>query len=96
MNGAQTNKWTYGNATGNTDRSIYISNDDGVSNTYSITTSVVGAYRNIAIPPGTTFAKLSFNWKSNGNNISVLRVYLVPVNQSITAGQLITPENGIF
>jgi hypothetical protein len=36
LNGTQPNKWFYGSATGNTGKSIYITNDNGVTNAYTL------------------------------------------------------------
>src|SRR5690554_4656071 len=51
-NGTQTNKWVVGEATNNGGtHAMYISNDNGVTNGYSITSaSTVHAYRDIQIP----------------------------------------------
>ncbi|MBB4805175.1 hypothetical protein HNP38_000447 [Chryseobacterium defluvii] len=94
--GTQTNKWYYGAATGNTGNSIYISNDNGTSNTYTInSTSVVHAYRDIAVPAGTTIAKLSFDWKADGESTwDYLRVWLVPGSFMPTPGTQITAGTG--
>jgi Fibronectin type III domain. len=94
--GTQTNKWAYGAATGNPGNSIYISNDAGVSNAYTITTtSVTHAYRDIAVPAGTTIAKLSFDWKAQGeSSFDYLRVWLVPATYMPNAGTQITAGTG--
>ncbi|RKS97859.1 fibronectin type III domain-containing protein [Chryseobacterium defluvii] len=94
--GTQTNKWFMGAATGNTGNSIYISNDAGATNSYTITSaSTVHAYRDIAVPAGTTIAKLSFDWKAVGeSSFDYLRVWLVPATYMPTAGTLITAGTG--
>jgi len=96
LNGTQTNKWFYGSATGNTGKSIYISNDNGATNTYTITsTSVVHAYRDILIPNGTTLASFSFDWKAQGQTtVDYLRVWLVPGTFMPTPGTQITTATG--
>jgi hypothetical protein len=70
VNGSQPNKWYYGSATGNPASSIFISNDNGVTNTYdTYSTSVAHAYRDFAIPAGTTAASpaiLTFDWRAMG------------------------------
>ena len=54
VNGTENNKWAYGAATGNPASSIYVSDDNGVSNNYSGPgTSVVQAYKDFIIPAGT-------------------------------------------
>src|SRR5690606_8227909 len=65
-NGTQPNKWVVGTATSDSPKhSLYISNANGVSNTYTTTaTSITHAYRDIQIPAGTTDVVLSFVWKA--------------------------------
>ncbi|WP_052248391.1 fibronectin type III domain-containing protein [Chryseobacterium taiwanense] len=96
LNGTQTNKWAHGSATGNTGKSIYISNDNGVTNAYTITsTSIVQAYRDIKIPAGTSLATLSFDWKADGQTtVDYLRVWLVPATFLPTPGTQITAVTG--
>ncbi|PJJ68166.1 fibronectin type III domain-containing protein [Chryseobacterium geocarposphaerae] len=97
INGTQTNKWFYGSATGNTGKSIYITNDNGVTNAYNITAgSVVQAYRDIEIPTGTSLATFSFDWKAQGESSSFdyLRVWLVPSNFMPTPGTRIVAGTG--
>ncbi|UMQ44152.1 fibronectin type III domain-containing protein [Chryseobacterium sp. Y16C] len=96
INATQTNKWFYGSATGNIGKSIYITNDNGVTNAYTTGTgSVVQAYRDIQIPAGTTLASFSFDWKGQGESIyDYLRVWLVPSNFMPTPGAQITAATG--
>jgi len=95
-NGTQVNKWVYGSVTGNPANSIYISNDNGTSNAYTIsTTSVVQAYRDIAVPAGATIASFSFDWKAQGEStFDYMRVWLVPASFMPTAGTQITAGTG--
>lgn len=95
-NGAQVNKWTFGAATGNPANSLYISNDNGANNAYNIgSLSVVQAYRDIAVPAGTTNATFSFDWKAQGEStFDYLRVWLVPAGFMPTAGTQITTGGG--
>jgi hypothetical protein len=95
-NGTQVNKWVHGSVTGNPANSIYISNDNGTSNAYTIsTTSVVQAYRDIAVPAGATIASFSFDWKATGEACcDYLRVWLVPTSFMPTAGTQITAGTG--
>lgn len=96
INGSQTNKWAYGSAAGNPANSIYISNDNGVSNAYSNgSTSVVQAYRDITIPSGATLASLSFDWIGVGESCcDYIRVWMVPSSFVPTAGSQITSGTG--
>ncbi|WP_419868642.1 fibronectin type III domain-containing protein [Chryseobacterium sp. CT-SW4] len=94
-NGTQKNKWAYGSATGNTPASLYISNNNGNSNTYSTSySSVIHTYRDINIPSGTSIVTLSFDWKARGDNYDYLRVWLVPVGFIPTPGTQITAAGG--
>jgi len=94
--GSQVNKWAYGNATGNPAKSIYISNDGGTTNGYNLSsTSTVHAYRDIAVPAGTTLATLGFDWKADGEStFDFLRVWLVPASFQPVAGTQITAGAG--
>lgn len=92
-NGTQGNKWVVGTATSNGGtQSLYISQDNGISNTYNVSsTSTVHAYRDIAIPANTTDVSLSFDWKAVGeggifSTFDYLRVWAVPVTFSPTPG----------
>lgn len=96
VNGTQTNKWFYGGAAGNPPNSIYVTNDNGVTNAYTNNSaSVVHAYRDIAIPAGTTNIIFSFDWRAVGqNNWDYLRVWLVPTSYMPPAGTQITAGGG--
>ena len=96
LNGSQTNKWFYGSATGNTGNSLYISNTNGTTNAYSTSaTSVVQAYRDLAIPTGASVANFSFDWKGTGESgWDYLRVWMVPASFTPTTGTQITAGSG--
>ena len=98
LNGTQTNKWVRGNVTGNPAQSLYISNDNGVTNGYAHTTSTVHAFRDIQIPVGTTLASFSFDWKGQGEGTTFkydyLEVWLVPSTYLPVPGTLITAGAG--
>ena len=98
VNGTQTNKWVVGTATASTGtKSLYISSDNGATNGYNITaTSTVQAYRDIAIPAGTTIVDFSFDWKSYGEGpaYDFFRVWMVPTSYIPTAGTQIASGNG--
>ena len=94
-NGTQANKWVVGTATFNSPaKSMYISNDNGVTHGYNMaSTSTVHAYRDIQLPASipTNQVTVSFDWKNMGeNNFDYIRVWVVPVTFSPTAGTLIT------
>ena len=96
VNGTQANQWVNGSAAGNPGNSIYISNDAGATNAYTLgSSSVTQAYRDIAIPAGTSLASLSFDWNANGESgYDYLRVWLVPTSFIPTAGAQITTGSG--
>lgn len=96
LNTGQTNKWSYGTVTGNPAGSLYISNTNGTSNAYSTSdTSVVQAYRDIAIPTGASVANFSFDWKGIGESgWDYLRVWMVPASFTPTPGTQITAGGG--
>ena len=95
-NGSYVNKWVWGSAAGNPANALYISNDNGVNNAYSIgNTSIVHAYNDFSIPAGTTNATIGFDWKSNGQSGSdYMRVWLVPSTFTPTPGTQITALAG--
>ncbi|MBR5912011.1 MAG: fibronectin type III domain-containing protein [Bacteroidales bacterium] len=92
-NGDLTNKWCWGSATNNGgSKAMYISNDNGTSNAYTLSsTTVVYASKLFAFEQGTyTFV---FDWKANGESNSTgtthydyMRVALVPGDMDFTAG----------
>jgi hypothetical protein len=105
LNGTQSNKFYIGegidplNVTGyavpptSTDHySLYVSNDAGLTNAYSVATSGnpsrTYAYRDFEIPVGTGELKLSFDWRAKGNAATTdfLRMYWMPVDVAVTAG----------
>ena len=96
VNGTQVNKWVIGSATGNPGNSMYISNDGGVTNTYTTgTSSVTHAYRDIAVPSGASAATFAFDWKANGeSSYDYLRVWLVPISYTPTAGSQVFADAG--
>jgi gliding motility-associated-like protein len=96
VNGTETNKWTVGTAVANGGtHSLYITNDNGASNAYTITAqSTVHAFRDIAIPADVNEVNLSFDWRAAGQTtLDYFRVWLVPVTFNPTAGTQITAAN---
>src|SRR5690606_34800052 len=92
-NDSHENNWYVGNAAGNPGSSLYISKDGGVSNEYNTSgTRVVHAYRDIAVPAGTSDATISFDWKGEGEpgssttNWDYFRVWLAPASYLPSAG----------
>ncbi|MHA3789103.1 fibronectin type III domain-containing protein [Flavobacterium hauense] len=98
-NGNQTNKWVVGTAVNNSaTSSLYISQDNGVTNTYNINaTSAVHAYRDITIPPGVDQLELSFDWKNNCESTTYdwLKVWIAPTAFTPVPGNQMTTANAI-
>ena len=96
VNGNCTNKWYIGGAVSNGgDNALYISNDNGVSNTYttSNSSSQVWAYRDLFFPPGSSNYQILFDIRCLGdweNNYAYdyVKVFLgTPVEpQGVPAG----------
>jgi hypothetical protein len=101
-NATQPNKWVVGGATFNSPtNSLYVSNDNGVTNNYDINAvSTVQAYRDIQMPASipTNQVLLQFDWKALGESCcDYLRVYVVPVTFTPTPGtQMANPAGGIL
>jgi gliding motility-associated-like protein len=94
----QPNKWVVGGATFNSpSQSIYVSNDDGVTNAYTNEQSIIHAYRDIVIPSGTTDLDFTFDWKSVGEQWGgdYLSVWMVPLNYLPVAGNQVTGADGV-
>jgi len=95
-NGSQVNQWAVGNATANgSSKSLYVSNTNGTTNAYNITSlSAVHAFRDIAIPNTVDQLLLTFDWKCAGQfAFDSARVWLVPASFTPTPGTAITEEN---
>lgn len=85
-NGTLTNQWRWGSATNNGgSQAIYISNDNGTSNAYTINkAATVYASKLFNFDQGNYV--FSFDWKGNGeSNYDYLRVALVPGDVEFTA-----------
>ena len=81
------NGWCIGNAVSNGgSKALYISNDGGVSNAYSLnSTSASYAYKSFNLTTATY--TISFDWKAYGeSNYDYLRVFAVPASVPLTAG----------
>lgn len=88
-NGSNINGWFIGSATANGNsagiNSMYISNDNGTSNTYNNTQSaMVYAYKTLNLSSGVHH--ISYDWNANGESTyDYLRVYLAPASMDLTA-----------
>ena len=89
VNGLETNRWVIGSSTSKEgQRSLYISNTDGSTNEYNGSyTSTVFAYKTLNLTKG--YYTCEFDWRCVGESTyDYMRVFLVPNNVSITAGQM--------
>ena len=86
VNGSQQNQWFIGTAAHNSGtKSLYISNNNGTSNSYSGSTSFVYAYQEFTLDSG-GYA-ISYDWRCNGEgNYDYLRVFLAPSTVTLPAG----------
>src|SRR5690606_35941106 len=96
-NGTQTNKWTIGTAVANSGtHSLYITNDNGVSNAFTNnSTSVVHAYRDIQMPALADQMNLSFDWRALAESCcDYLKVWVAPGSYNPTPGTMIAGVPG--
>lgn len=88
-NGTQTNKWYIGTPTGTTTPVLYVSNDNGVSNSYTINSATnVWACRDIDFGNFAEY-EISFKWSAQGeSNCDYINLYIgdpaIPTNNSTT------------
>ncbi len=88
------NPWTIGSATANGGtQSLYISNDGGTSNAYTVSTATINfAARNFDLAEG-EYA-LSFDWKAAGeSNYDFIRVFVC--HDSVTPDASLIPSSSI-
>ena len=86
-NGTLTNKWYIGTATNNGGtHAMYISNDNGTSNSYTISSStLVYSFVDVMISAPGDYA-YSFDWKCQGEStLDYIRAALVPASETLTA-----------
>ena len=100
LNGTQTNKWHIDNAVNYNSggsNALYISNDNGVNNAFSRTTSYVYATRTLNFTETGEY-DLSLFWRGKGDyQYDLSRIFLVPANITIEAGNhygMINTQNG--
>ena len=81
------NKWFIGNAVNNGgERSLYITNNSGVSNAYG-TSTVQWSYAQKAFSLNEGQYVVSFDWQCNGeSNYDYMRVFLVPASVTLAGG----------
>ena len=90
LDGGRTNRWAIGTGAGDS-RAMYISNDGGTSNAYTLTNgSAVYAYTVLQIDSG--LYSYSYDWRCNGEKLSsnvpydYMQVALLPADATLTAG----------
>lgn len=97
-NEGQTNQWHVGNATFyEGDSSLYISNDQGDSNAYTLSSSTTThAIKDLSFPATTNEVTINFWWKGRGEGTSFdyMRVWLMPSTYQPVAGTQIVAANG--
>ncbi|MCL2067054.1 MAG: hypothetical protein FWG99_06280 [Treponema sp.] len=89
VNGSLTNQWRVGTATSyGGARSAYISDNNGTSNAYTITSSsTVHMYRNVTFTSSSTPYILGFYWKAQGeSSYDYMTVHLVEATVTPVAG----------
>ena len=94
INGGLTNKWTWGTAANNGGtHALYISDDNGTTNAYSNSNTMVYAAKLLTFTEGTF--EFSYDWRANGeNNWDFLRAALIPGTESLTAGPSLPSDFG--
>lgn len=87
INGTSTNAWAWGTATSKEGtHAMYISNDAGVSNDYSHSTTIVFATKTFSFEEDGHYV-FQYDWKANGeSDYDYLRVALVPAETALSAG----------
>lgn len=85
--GTGNNQWAIGSATGHPGNSLYISDDNGISNHYDGNTSYSYAELDITFPQGNYEYHLSFDYKVYGEyGYDEFSVYLADENAVVTPG----------
>ena len=86
INGNLTNKWAWGEASVRSNHHVYISDNNGTSNHYTITSpTMVYAARQFHFDEG--WYRFQYDWLANGEkNYDYLRVALVPASVTLSAG----------
>ncbi|MDO4190615.1 MAG: fibronectin type III domain-containing protein, partial [Bacteroidales bacterium] len=78
-----TNQWFIGNF-GNPNTGLYVSNDNGASNSYSTSVASLSYARRLFRTEGGDL-QISFDWRNVGeSNYDFIRVFLVPENEDMT------------
>ena len=93
VNGTQPHKWVVGTATNNGGtHALYISNDNGASNSYAIgSASSAWAYRDVEFPANPSGYTLTFDWRSYGESCCDYMRVFVGDPTPVTAGNYNQP-----
>jgi gliding motility-associated-like protein len=95
LDGNQKNHWFSGTTGNATSKIMYISQDNGTTNTYDILSpSVSFIYRDIQIPAQVDQIAISFDWRAAGLQPDRLRLWIVPETFFPSPGNNINPGNG--
>ena len=107
-NGTATNKWYYGTLLNNTTDdgtpteggAMYVSNDNGISNNYTISETSYASFSSIVQFGEESGFTLSFDWKCNGEEtdygsiLDYVAAYLLPLGADISTLPTETPISG--
>lgn len=103
VNGAQTNQWHLGTATySSAGHSMYISNNAGTSNAYTLTaTSVAHVYRDITFTSDVDEFTLEFDYRGYGEVIGesiydAMDIYILPTSVTPVAGTDLYAANSAY
>ncbi|HOY85570.1 MAG TPA: choice-of-anchor J domain-containing protein [Candidatus Syntrophosphaera sp.] len=103
VNGAQTNQWHLGTATySSAGHSMYISNNAGTSNAYTLTaTSVAHVYRDITFTSDVDEFTLEFDYRGYGevigeNIYDAMDIYILPTSVTPVAGTDLYAANSAY
>ena len=96
-NGTYTNKWCVDTATHSGGaRALYISNDNGLTNSYSASSCSGWAYRDIYFPANANGYDLSFDWHCLGeSSLDYFQVYIGDPVAPVAGTSLIVPDGAV-
>lgn len=100
-NGTYVNKWYMGSVAGASGNALYISQDNGATNTYNINeSSTVWAYRDIIFPASEFGYRFSFDWRCMGEGeddwyYDYVQMYLADVVDPIVDPDVYFVPSGI-
>ncbi|MBR4787574.1 MAG: fibronectin type III domain-containing protein [Bacteroidales bacterium] len=98
VNGSATNKWYTGTPTGDSHSHLYISNDNGATASYTISSAAgtVWAYRDVQFPQAAEF-DLSFSWACQGESTyDYFKVYIGEPTLPVALGVRLAPTDTTY